>query len=810
MTKQLEQLNQGNGWRLFAPEQSRMPIRAWLFRKRYLLAALLLLMVGFFCLPVVEFEDPTNTVLEDADGTLLSARITSDGQWRFPASDSLPHKVATCIRYFEDEYFYRHPGLNPVSLFKALFRNISAGRVVSGGSTLSMQVVRLSRKGRKRTLGQKIIEIVLALRMELALSKEEIFLLYASHAPFGGNVVGLDAAAWRYYGRAASTLSWGESATLAVLPNAPALIYPGKGRQALLNKRNRLLQKLVEKGELDQLSANLAMSEALPGKPLPLPDLLPHLLERCESEGHGGERLSTTIDLHLQEQLNALIHRHHLQLRQNEIQNAAILVLDVRSATVLAYVGNTRDESEGSGRHVDIIDAPRSSGSILKPLLYTMMLDEGKLLPRMLVPDVPTYMSGYSPLNFDRSYSGAVAANTALVRSLNIPAVRMLRDFGLEKFHARLQELQFSTINQRPGHYGLTLILGGAEVRLWDICRVYAGMARTLNKIEELDYRYDPMAYDAPDYIRKATDPMIPKEPETKTQGIMSAAAIWQCMETLTELERPSVEGQWERFRSSRRIAWKTGTSFGFRDAWAVGVSPEYVVGVWVGNADGEGRPGLTGLQAAAPLMFDAFALLPPTSWFQTPLDELYEISICTKSGFQAGPDCPERTKTLATEKGLRAASCPFHRKIHLDRSGACRVHSNCYPVHDIRTEAWFVLPPLMEWYFKKQNPGYRSLPPYLSGCEPGQEGAMEMIYPPQGHQLFIPRQLDGTLSRIVLEVAHRKPATSIYWHLDDHYLGKTKQIHQMECLAEEGWHNLVLVDARGEVLEKHFEIVGR
>jgi penicillin-binding protein 1C len=782
---------------------------AWLKRYRYMLIALGVAVLVFLMLPAVHFEEETNTILETRDGELLSARITSDGQWRFPLCDSVPYKLGQCIRYFEDEYFPYHPGINPISLGKALARNIREGRIVSGGSTISMQVVRLSRKGKPRKLGQKVIEMVLALRLELGKNKEEILGLYASYAPFGGNVVGIDAASWRYYGRPAYRLSWGEAATLAVLPNAPSLIYPGRNQEELRVKRDRLLNKLKEKGLMDSLDCELARSEPLPSKPYPLPQLTPHLLDRCEKEGLKGTRIPTTIDLDLQQRVSTLLERHHQHLRQNEIHNAAVLVIGVPDREVLAYVGNTNSEDEENSSFVDIIDAPRSSGSILKPLLYTFMLDEGEILPDKLVADIPSHFSGYSPLNFDRTYSGAVPASTSLVRSLNVPAVRMLQAYGLEKFHSRLQSLGFSSIGKGAGHYGLTLILGGAEVSLWDLCRVYTGMANTLNHFQQYAYKYDPVQYEAPVYSLDA--PFGGKDrpaPDLKSSGIMSAASIWQCFETLTELERPTQEGDWERFSSTRTLAWKTGTSFGYRDAWAIGVNPGYLVGVWVGNADGEGRPGLTGVNVAAPVMFDVFSLLPSSAWFETPYEEMTEIEICVRSGFRAGPDCDLTEIRMVPEAGEHTEACPYHQLIHLDNTEQFRVNSSCYETGEMVNASWFVLPPVMEWYYKKIDARYRTLPPFLPGCADGNEEAMELIYPRDTRQIFIPRGLDGGLSRVVFEVAHRESGATVYWHLGDRYLGETSPIHQMEFLAPEGPQTLTLVDSHGNILEKHFEVV--
>jgi len=785
----------------------------WITRNRYLLIFLGVIIIVFLSLPVVTFNDPNCTILEDASGELLAARISPDGQWRFPDCDSVPDRLNRCIRLYEDQYFQWHPGINPFALSKALFRNIRERRIVSGGSTITMQVVRLSRKGKPRTVTQKVIEMVLALRLEISHSKEEIFKMYASHAPFGGNVVGIDAASWRYFGRPPYKLSWGESAALAVLPNAPSLIHPGKNSKILLEKRNLLLDKLEQKGILDPISCDLAKGEPLPGTPHPLPQLTSHLLERAVKEGNGGKRNVTSIDKELQERVVTVVERHHQRLKQNEIYNAAVLILNIPERKVVAYVGNTSSQEEGSGHFVDIIGAPRSSGSILKPLLFTSMLDEGEVLPGMLVPDIPTHISGYAPVNFDRTYSGAVPAGTALVRSLNVPAVRMLQSHGLERFHSRLQSLGFTTINQSPQHYGLTLILGGAEVTLWDLCRVYMGMASTLNHVQSNQYKYDPDEYLPPSYLVNSQSQLHADSEflgRLKTSGIMSAGSIWKCFDILTELERPAQEGLWEQFSSSKTIAWKTGTSFGFRDAWAIGLNADYLVGVWVGNADGEGRPGLTGINTAAPLMFDLFGLLNSSSWFEPPYDELIEIEVCKQSGFRAGPDCDQTEKLLVPVAGERAEVCPYHRTIHLDQLQQFRVNSECYEIDKMVTENWFVLPPVMEWYYRKKDSHYRTLPPLAPGCGDGNEQPMEMIYPKETRQIFIPRGLEGQLSRVVFEVAHRDPGATIYWHLDDQYLGETTMLHQLELLASPGFHTLTLVDSDGNILEKRFQIVAQ
>jgi penicillin-binding protein 1C len=379
---------------------------------------MVLLLSGYwFCLPSVLFEEPCSTVLESSDGTLLSASIAEDGQWRFPAGDTVPEKFKEALILFEDKRFRSHPGVDLLSMGRALRQNIKAGRVVSGGSTLSMQVIRLSRKGKPRSLFQKGIELVLATRLELRYSKEEVLSLYAAHAPFGGNVVGLEAACWRYFGVDPENLSWAEAALLAVLPNSPSLIHPGKNRTLLKTKRDRLLDKLCEAGKIDAFTCSLSKEEPVPEQPHALPRMARHLLTRMSKEGFARQKIASTVDLHLQQRVEQIIQDHHERLKVNQIFNAAAIVLEVETGNVLAYAGNVESGHGDHGNDVDIISSPRSTGSILKPFLYAAMLHEGKILPRALLPDVPVMINGFAPKNFSREYDGAVPADKALIRS---------------------------------------------------------------------------------------------------------------------------------------------------------------------------------------------------------------------------------------------------------------------------------------------------------------------------------------------------------------------------------------------------------
>ena len=755
-----------------------------------------------FCVPSPLFDVPYSTLVESENGKLLCARIAADEQWRFPALDSVPEKYEKCVLLFEDRYFYRHAGINPVSLTRALGQNIREKKIVSGGSTITMQVCRIARGNKKRSVSNKLVEMVWALNLELRFSKKEILNMYASHAPFGGNVVGLDAAAWRYFSLPASELSWAGAATLAVLPNAPALMFPGRSGNLLKAKRDRLLVKLCEMGQIDSLTLKLSLAEPVPEGPKPLPFLAQHLVDKAAAEKKG-KRLKSTLDYYLQEELSGLVAGYQKTLQANHIYNAAVLVTEISSKKVKAYIGNVYDGVQASHEnHVDILQAPRSTGSILKPLLYCKMMDEGLLTPQMLIPDIPTRFGGFTPVNFDRRYNGAVPAAQALARSLNIPAVKMLQQYGVAPFYRFLKNTGMKTLARPPDYYGLSLILGGAEVTPWDLSGMYTSLAALLKHYNEYDGAYpaNPFA-ELQWYEKQQSLPAL-----RNSQPVVRAAAVYSMLDAMLQVERPDTETGWEWFSSSQKIAWKTGTSFGFRDAWAVGISGNYVVTVWVGNADGEGRQGLTGIEAAAPLLFDVFRRLPPAEWFDMPADEMNEISVCRETGFRPGIHCTA-TQTVWVPAGTRVDVCPWHMQIHLSADGAFRVTGKCYPVLQMNHRKMLVLPPAMEYYYKSRNPQYMQLPPLMPGCE-NDMLAMEFIYPRQWEQVFIPTSLDGTPGQVIFELVHRQPDVTIFWHLDKNYLGKTSGIHQFALSPDKGWHTVNVTDNNGNRVSKRFLVI--
>lgn len=756
--------------------------------------------------PFPRFRVPLSTVVEANDGSLLGARIAEDGQWRFPGFTDVPEKFEKALLTFEDRYFYLHPGINPVSIIRALFLNIKEGEIVSGGSTITMQVARISRGNRRRSYYEKFVEILSALKLELFRSKKAILKMYVANAPFGGNIVGLEAASWRYTGKQSADITWAEAAGLAVLPNSPALVFPGRNQELLKTRRDNLLKKLYQREFFDSLTLILALDEPLPGEPKPLPVKAPHLTDYYFIRNKG-EITRTTVDPEIQEKATEIINAHQKNLSGNFINNSACIIIRVSTGEVLAYVGNSSPENFAEhGGDVDIIRAQRSTGSILKPILYSGLQQSGDILPNTLIADVPVRFTGFSPKNFDQTYRGAVPASSALSQSLNIPAVKMLQKYSPEKFLSLLNDIGFTSFKKSADYYGLSLILGGGETSLWELTGVYASLSRVLNRYiaEKKYYKED---YHSPLLV-------VQKEKESeKTEESdppLTASSIWLTYEALQKVNRPETESGWQYFASSPYLAWKTGTSFGFRDAWAIGTTPEYVIGVWVGNADGEGRPGLTGLNTAAPILFDLFSMMGSGKWFEAPADDMTLIRVCTASGFRAGPYCNETEEIYACINGLRSEACPYHRIIHLDKSGTRQVNADCVPLSDIRNNPWFVLPPAMEYFYRQKHPEYKVLPPPAPGCSADKNiEVMEFIYPSPGIKIFIPRDQTGLQTRIIPEVAHRNPSKKIFWHLDEKFIGTTKSIHQIEILANSGVHVLTVVDEDGNSIKCAFSIIG-
>jgi penicillin-binding protein 1C len=779
----------------------------WLTRRRAirLSIAITALLAFYFCLPDPLFDDPYSSAVYDANGQLLSVRIARDGQWRFPDDDTLPLKVRKCLVEFEDRYFLYHPGVNAVSMLKAFACNFSA-KTRRGGSTITMQIARMARDNRRRTYYEKLIETILALRIESSFSKTEILEMYAHHAPFGGNVVGIHAASWRYFGRGPEKLSWAETALLCVLPNAPSLIHPGKNEHLLIKKRDRLLSRLQQEGIIDESTYQLALQEKIPENPMSFPQLAPHLLQRISLQMGEGKIFRTTLSKTIQEQARTVLKRETAQLRENGINNACAIILDTESGNVLAYIGNVADSAKRDHNDVDVIAAPRSSGSILKPILYGFLLNESKIAPHSLIEDVPMQIGSYAPKNYNLTYDGLVPASEALVRSLNVPSVKMLQIYGVNTFLYQLRKIGFKTISKPASHYGLSLILGGAEVTPWDVASVYASMGRSLISFTKRR-RYNP------EDIRDANYELGHVKPHKKSgeQGLLSAGTLWTTFRCMNELARPEDYSGGSTFSSLQKLAWKTGTSFGYRDAWAVGLDRKYTIVVWVGNADGEGRPGLTGINTAAPILFALFNILPNREWFKKPEQDLAQIKVCAETGYRSTENCPNFKNIDAPVQALRSPVCNFHKLISCDSTGRYRVSSHCYPVSKMQHKSYLVLNPLQQYYYGQKHLNFSPRPPFMPDCvDESADVGFDIIYPRDGYRIYLPINETNKRNELILNATHSGKGEKLFWYLDKEFIGATSRFHQMAVDPARGKHELVVVEEGGKSAKLGFEIIDK
>ena len=777
-----------------------------------------------FTLPSPIVPSLHSTAAFDRNGDLLGASAGGDGQWRFPRGDSVPERFRKAILAAEDRRFRWHPGVDPVAVVRALRHNLSSPAGRQGASTITMQLARLSRKARGATTERgwraKLLETWLALRMELALSKDEILALYCAHAPFGGNVVGLEAASWRWYGKSPAELSWGEAAALAAIPKAPHRLRPQGDKDALRERRAWILSTLARQGEMDSMGRSLADAEPLPLAPKALPRETPHLLELLKSQGPG-RRWATGIDLNLQRSLSLLAREHRQELLSQGIKGLGVIVCELpedgSAPVVRAWIGGIQDGEDGS--HVDLALAPRSTGSTLKPFLYGQLLDQGRILPKQWLLDVPSRYGDFRPQNASGVWEGLVPANAALARSLNVPWVRQLRELGVEPFHAFLRDAGLWHLFRPAGDYGLALALGAGEASLAELVALYAalgsnGISRPLDigrsrEGEPSRIAGPPAGGGATGSLKAAHKAFLATSPDEQARRILSPGANWLVLEALRLPGRSEEEAAWKAWAGSRPVAWKTGTSFGHRDAWAIGVTPRWVVGVWAGNPMGDGRPHLWGSSAAAPLLFRTLPLLAldNRSWFQAPTD-LVGIEVCPDTRWKRSSLCPSGTVDLAPAAARSAPPDPYHRVFHLDSAGF-QVDAGCEPTFSHELDTLLVPPPGAASYMESVHPGLLPrLPSPRSDCKDLPKVAnMEILLPENGSTLTLPIDLTGTPQNMVAEVRHRLPSAVIRCFLDQRDLGRNDRFRSWSFRPEVGPHTLTCSDDLGETVRSEFRV---
>lgn len=723
-------------------------------------------LLGILAVPIPSPDMEWSKVLYDKSGHVLSAKVAEDGQWRFPVDENLPPDLKKAITLYEDAYFYYHPGINPVSIVKALWANNKAGRVVRGGSTITMQVMRMYRGNRSRTIKQKLIEVAGALKLELLYPKDEIMHMWASIAPFGGNTVGVQSAAIRYFNRQIDELSFAEYATLAVLPNTPSSIHLNKNLDELRRKRNLLLEKMHHHGIIDDVSLELAQDESLPTYHPMVDQKALHLLAFLSDQDSRKAEFYTTVDPHIQKSTEKIIQDYADIYQHDGIRNISAIIINNTTNELVAYVGNVHN-NKGNIQYVDCNQGLRSYGSLLKPFLYAYALDKGYFLPEEKVKDIPTNINGFIPKNFDRKFRGMVPLSTMVSQSLNVPAVRTLNYVGVESFHRHLRNvLGLKSINADPYHHGLSLILGGAEATPWELTRLYKGLARNY------------YGYNHP-YDKIKT--LVEDSRSVTGETVYSNITLEHTLAAMSSLNRPEEEQQYQLL-GGEPIAWKTGTSYGHRDAWSIGFNKQYTVTVWVGNETGEGMYDLTGVKKAAPILFHLMRILSSTEGLPLKQGEARSVKVCKVTGQMAGRLCGTVDTIFVHEVSHSLRQCNDHE---LSDTG----------------DTLQVVDPVTHFYYERFYGRY-SLPRQSTKSNFG------LVYPAEASIIQVPRNLSGAYNQVIAEANAGVESGKLFWFLDNQFIGFTEEEHRLAMTLEEGPHKLYINDEAGNEEQIEFNVV--
>lgn len=695
---------------------------------------------------------PYSTQLLAADGTVLHAFLSKDDKWRLATEvQEITPLLRKTLIYKEDRFFYWHPGVNPLALGRAALRNLLTGRRTSGASTITMQVVRLL-EPRRRTYGSKLIEVVRALQLELHYSKEEILQLYLNLVPYGGNIEGIKAASLLYFGKPPQLLSLAEITALAIVPNRPSSLRPDMRPANLLAARNAWLRRFETEGLFEKMVIQDALHEPLQVKRRSAPHEIPHLALRLKQEYPGEPTIRTPIQLQKQRQTEELVKNYVNRLRSKNIHNAAVLVINNATMGVEAYVGSADFSNPYDGGQVDGVRAVRSPGSTLKPLLYATAFDKGLITPKTILNDVPTNFGGYEPENFDQRFNGPVTVEFALANSLNIPAVKVLKDVSTPALVEQLKKADFRTVGQQAQDLGLSLILGGCGVTLEELTRLFAAFAQ--------EGKVRPLVYGSP--------AQLPVTKQDQGREVISAGAAFMITNVLTQVTRPDLPTNFDNTFHLPRIAWKTGTSYGRRDAWSVGYNKRYTVGVWVGNFSGAGVPELSGAETATPLLFSVFNSLDynsPKGWYRAP-DAVALRKVCAQSGDIPSDFCTHPIVDYHLMGVSPYRRCTHRKWVFTDLAGKLSYCPYCLPPNGYERRSFPNLAPELIAYYELKKLPYEKQPPHNPTCERVyREGAPLIVSPNQGSEYYIRRDEP---QQLLLSCQAANNVEEIFWYIND------------------------------------------
>lgn len=730
--------------------------------------------------------DPARVVVAH-DGTPLWRFADADGIWRYPVTiDEVSPRYLEALINYEDRWFWKHPGVNPFSVLRAAWQDLSSGRVVSGGSTLTMQVARLL-DPHPRTFGGKFRQLWRALQLEWHLSKRDILTLYLNRAPFGGTLQGVGAASWAYLGKSPAQLSYSDAALLAVLPQAPSRLRPDRWPDRAEAARNKVLERMAIRGIWPAKQVQESREEPVWLAPRQMPQLAP-LFSRMMLGKSRSDKIVTTLDAGLQRQLEELAQNWKGRLPARS--SLAMIVVDHTDMSVRGWVGSVDMNDDSRFGHVDMVNAIRSPGSVLKPFIYGLALDDGLIHPASLLQDVPRRTGDYRPGNFDSGFHGPVSMSEALVRSLNLPAVQVLEAYGPKRFAASLRNVGLPLYLPAGAAPNLSLILGGAGARLDDMAAAYSAFARH-GKAGKL--RLQP------------SDPLLERP-------LMSAGAAWIIRRIMADEAQPLPDNALSRVVP---LAWKTGTSYGYRDAWAIGINARYVIGIWTGRPDGTPVVGQFGFASAVPLLNQVNNLLLSrgTNQPEDPRPESVSRGVVCWPGGQSlavgDSNCRRRLATwllegsqpptllLPEQEGVNGIRFP----VWLDDEGK-RVAADCPQAREQTLIVWPL--PLEPWLPESERRGAR-LPPVSAIC------------PPLGQDPALPLQLTGLRDGAIVKRSPGSPEASLpvqtsggtgdrWWFLNGQRLDERGR-HLTLRLTVKGDYQLLVMDDAGQVATVRFSL---
>lgn len=715
------------------------------------------------------FEDRYSVSVLDNNGKIIGVYLNKDEQWHLKSIDKIPEKLKTAVMVFEDKNFYSHNGVDFSAVIRALKDNIFEKRR-TGASTITMQAVKMAQP-KERSYFNKYLEIVHAFKLEKYYKKDEILKMYLNNAPYGGNVVGYKTASYMYFRKSPKELTWSEAALLAVLPNSPGLMNVEKNREKLIEKRNFLLKKLYEKNFINERQYRISLKEPVPDKRYSFPVLALHLVRRLVNENRDKKIIKSTINSEIQKKTEKAVKDYSEFLKLSGINNTAVLIIDNKNYEVTAYAGSQDFYDFKNNGQVDGITAKRSPGSLLKPFLYAKVIDEGIAAPQSKIPDVPLYFSNFSPQNADKKYYGMVEMRDALIKSLNIPFVELLKDYGEDKFFYFLKDI-LNFEDRNPERYGLSLILGTKEFTMEEIGILYSGLANYGN-FKNLKY----------------TEESTEEERQLLTKG-----ASYLTLTTMRELERPGME---KFYREKNPVSWKTGTSHGRRDGWAAGITPEWTVVVWTGNFTGEGNPNLTGVYTGGNLLFNILKILPKTEKDFIMPSDLEKIEVDKETGYRLKYDVPYKEIFYPKDaKPLKAS--PYYKKIFVNKNGE-EIDSRDESFNE-REEKYILVYPLeVVNYFVRENLDVSNI-----FSEKTAKKTIKFIYPKNNLKIIVPKDFDGEKSLIV-KIANIKNQ-ELYWYVNKEYAGKSRE-KERSFNFKKGEYEITVVSESGETAKINFQV---